>query len=280
MVRALAIIQSIVVWSSLHQNHVHAFSPRSPLPKRQIGPLSATQLEPAAEEEKSTLTFNADCSLVSDAVPKDRKDDFIEYCRQDYFLTTLISSGGEREVHDVPRHEDLMSYWEEQCEEWCPEMRPQEDDTLVSTDTKIQFPGLTLTTTSCSAVKRGIDGSGLPEYKLLLIGEKQTVKGLAPVVWVFNKLTANDKKQKDKMHPTNGRVKTVISIAEEDDSYALSYDVKFQINIVFPKLLLKILPTTKEKAEAQGSATCLKTVSKEFDKAVEYTLEAFEKWCP
>ena len=90
-------------------------------------------------------------------------------------------------------------------------------------------------------------------------------------------LDSGPQKNKDAFGPSNGNVRTCAAIKEQDGSLVVSFDVDFEINIVFPRILLRILPTSKEKAEAQGSETCRKTVKKEVDKSMMNVIQAYQK---
>lgn len=141
----------------------------------------------------------------------------------------------------------------------------------------------------------------LPRYCFLAIGQKQSAQGLPPVVWMFNKLLGikqegvddNDDDAKEG-HRLNsdlsslepmGPIQNMVSVQqqqrtnEDEDAGAARWYIHLnsdiQIRIEFPAMLLKILPTSKEKAEAQGSASILKTVSKASRLGVEAACSAF-----
>jgi len=134
-----------------------------------------------------------------------------------------------------------------------------------------------------------------------LIGQKQTAKGLKPIVWVFNQLmgiSADDKErskstkrakgkannnhlsplkaeetcsseqsqlqpQEPKLDPS-GPIKSIVGAHYDPVTHRYSFRLEsnIQMNIQFPAKLLKLLPTSHKKAEAQGSAAICKTISK------------------
>jgi len=140
-----------------------------------------------------------------------------------------------------------------------------------------------------------------PSYCFVLIGQKQTAKGLKPIVWVFNQLmgiSADDKErskstkrakgkannnhlsplkaeetcsseqsqlqpQEPKLDPS-GPIKSIVGAHYDPVTHRYSFRLEsnIQMNIQFPAKLLKLLPTSHKKAEAQGSAAICKTISK------------------
>jgi len=145
-------------------------------------------------------------------------------------------------------------------------------------DTQVSFPGLTLVTSTVSGIKEIRNERNILEaFEVFLIAEKSKPKGAAPIVWMYNKLTGNDKREHGVFQPPKqAKAKSLIGSTKLDDgSLALSFKLDMQITIEFPAILLKILPTSKEKVEEEGSASVLKTMSKDIEMAM---IAAYDKF--
>ena len=231
----------------------------------------------AEEEKKETLTFNADLELISDAVPSEHKEEFARFFGQKDCRDLFLSAGGTRPVKELSMDEaDLINLWKESCEHWGSSMLPEDDDIIVAVETSIRFPGLTLVTHTCSGVKAHTKEDGSVNYDMVLIGERNEPRGLAAMVWIFNQLTGNESKPKDRYLTPTAKALVKISIVEKDDSYAVKYHMDFQIDIEFPKVLLRILPTSKEKMEEQGSSSVRKTLTKDVIQALDAVCSKFQ----
>lgn len=177
--------------------------------------------------------------------------------------------------------EQFKGYWEDICKHFHSDSLPSDNDKLIAVATEVKFPGLKLVTTSVSGVKElysdDDDGRYLKGLEILLVAEKSEPKGAAPIVWLFNKLTANNDREKGVFYPPKQSKARSLICAEplEDGSLTLSFTLDMQVTIEFPSVLMKILPSSKEKMEQQGSASILKTVSKDIDMAM---LVAYEKF--
>ena len=152
-------------------------------------------------------------------------------------------------------------------------------------DTYSKFPGLTVCTTIYTGVKTLVaykGGHRVPYYSMNLIGQTQKASGLPPIVWIFHQLmgTMGHETHKDdfvsRMEPT-GPVKSTISIIENEKDGTLSFhlDAQIQIRIEFPAMLLRILPTSRKRAEKQGSAAVMKTINKASKKGMEAAHQSF-----
>ena len=267
-----ALIISLGGYSSLSSSSVSAFTfVRSQPPPRQ--PLALH----VASSNKVTLTFSVDYTVVSDPVPADRKEDFLRAFETNEICLSLLSSGGKRKVEESTLSPVLERYWDEiiKSQKTSPRFVRMDDSRVFLIDTDSKFPGITLFSTVCNGCTLVRDAAGRPTYEVLLLAEKQTVSGAAPVVWLFNKLTGKSKEDGKEFLKTTNEVSSVASIVESGDSVALQFVVDAKIYVVFPKSFMKILPASKEKMEEQGSASMRTTIVKDVDDAVAGAVQAF-----
>ena len=252
-----------------HQLPVHALAVRPP---------SSSNQGDSGKKKKGTLTFNADVELTSDTIQGQTRGDIAGFFRQKECRDLLLSAGGTKKIQELPMEEDLVALWKDCCEHWGPEMLPEDGDTIVSVQSEIGFPGLRVLTTACSAVKLRENANNSPMYESLFIAEKLEAVGPAPLVWLYNQLTGNAKRPKDKFLAPSAKAKGLMSIVEkENTSYAIKFALDFQIDMVFPDALLRILPASRKKMEEQGSAAVYKAVAKDAQNALKGAVEAFNK---
>lgn len=220
-------------------------------------------------ETKETLTFSVDYTLISDPIPAERKEEFLNLFQTNEICKSLLSAGGKRNVRESTLSPVFERYWDE--------ISPgrDADSKLFFTDTDSKFPGLTLLSTICNGCNLVQDEAGRPKYEFVVLAEKQSVSGAPPVVWLFNKLTGDSRKNSGDFQKTVNAITSVASIVDCGDSIALQFVVDVKIYVVFPRSLLKILPTSKEKMEEQGSASMRAAIVKDIDDAVAGTVNAF-----
>lgn len=228
-------------------------------------------------DNKETLTFSVEYTVISDPISVDRKEEFLELFETNEICQSLLSSGGKRKVQESPLSPVFESYWDDISQTTHPLFVRGGDSSLFFTDTDSKFPGVTLFSTVCNGCNLIRDVAGRPKYEFLLLAEKQSVSGAAPVVWLFNKLTGRSKESKEEFLKTSNEVKSVASIVDSGDSVALKFVVDAKIFVVFPKSLMKILPTSKEKMEEQGSASMRSTIVRDVDDAVAGAVNTFLK---
>ena len=107
--------------------------------------------------------------------------------------------------------------------------------------------------------------------------EKLEPKGVAPVVWIFNELTGNNERKTGAFYPPRQtKARSLVRVEDTiDGSLVLRFDLILRVTIEFPAVLVKILPSSKEKMEEQGSTSILKTVSKDIEMAMQVAYDAF-----
>jgi hypothetical protein len=230
------------------------------------------------------LVFDGDCLLVSDPLPRDvSKEELIEFLHKKESRNYFFSAGGTRVVDELEMTPEFKSMWQDEyaklnnkAQEF---MMPNDegDSSVIGCEAKINFPGLLLTSTTISGVRKfqGKNDGDFPEYQVLGIAEQQRVEGPAPVVWLYSQLTGLNKKEKGKFYPPSAAARSTISVVEKEGGYAFSFDVKLKIVTQVPTVLIKILPTSIEKMEEQGGAAVSKTVAKDMEASITHVRKIF-----
>jgi hypothetical protein len=242
--------------------------------------LSTARVATSLHAGKGTLIFTGDCVFKSEPVTGCTREQITEFFSKPETQLFLISAGGKREAVRYPTlTPDLQELWTNTCDKtntYGSNYLPAVNDQAVAAQAIIQFPGLQLITTTLNGVKTRNDASGLPEYVFLVVGEKKSVSGTAALVWIYNKLTGTNKDDPDQFTLPDATATSVVSIVEEgDESYTFMFNLEIQVKVEFPSALLKILPTSKEKMEEQGSAAVLKAVSLDIVDSLTATREEF-----
>jgi hypothetical protein len=242
---------------------------------------SATTEDVAATQgSQANLTFRVELSVSSDPLPAETSTEQIKIFLGDMETRKImLSAGKSREVQQVSMSPELERLWRELCQQEYGEanLPGSPDDCILATDTITRLPGIQLINKIYNGVKTKTDDAGIPQYTFLMIGEKQSVSGPAPLVWIFNKLTGADKKKDPSLRPSGVAKSDVAIIKNDDGTLALRCDVTLKITVTFPAVLLKILPTSKEKAEASASASIGKGLQKEVEKSAKSLYDAFLK---
>lgn len=247
---------------------------------------------PATPKRKSSLTFTGNVDTVSEPLPPETTlEELTAFLLRRESRNVLAAGGGPAaEVHNIDMSPAWESLWNKACDHWYgKDQLPSKGDTLLSCNTYSHFPGLEVCTTVITGVKMlnhptqpstGRNNNGLPGYFFLVIGQKQSAKGLAPVVWAFKQLMGIKKNEGIKTIISNissnngassisslvpmGPAKSIVTVEQRknDGRWCFQLNTDIQVKIEFPEILLKILPTSRAKAEAQGSASITKTVAK------------------
>jgi hypothetical protein len=224
-----------------------------------------------------TISFQGDFTYTSKPIEGCSGEEIRTFFTKKETRDLFISAGGKRPLSEQSLTPELSQLWTDACENMYGLMSlPTQDvDELINCQTIIKFPGLQVTTTILNGVKF-IDDEEWPAYEFVLIGEKKEARGAPPAVWIFNKLTGNDKVSNSTFHPPDAQAKSVVTILEETDgTFRFHFVVTMQIKVLFPKLLLKIMLTSKDNMEKQGSEAVLKTVSKDVIDSVDATRNEF-----
>lgn len=232
-------------------------------------------------KDATELVFDGSCNLVSDPLPTNiTREQLANFMRQEKTRDLFFSAGGTRPVETYEMTSNIRTMWEEIALGYfqSPSLLPQEDDLVISCDSIIQFPGVLLTTTALNGIKiRDDDQNGFPVYTVVGFAERQRVEGARPIVWLFNQLTGLHKKEKGKFYPTSARAFGEISIVNKDDRFAFQFNVNLKVVTNVPEVLVRLLPTSKESMEEQGSKAVANALSKDLKATLSHVQESFLK---
>ncbi|CAB9501453.1 expressed unknown protein [Seminavis robusta] len=262
---------------------VAAFLPRANvasrcvyLPDRAASTCLGSTTSGDEEDGKATLNFLVELNLSSDPLPHSTtKEEVSGFLKDPETRKLMLSAAGSREVDEVPLNSELESLWKECCkEEYGENLLPGEGDCILATTTVTKLPGVSLNNKIYNGVKQFTDEeTGIPKFTFMMVGEEQSARG--PLVWIFNKLTGKKEEEEASLKPSGFAASHVSVVQDEDGNLAFNYDATIKITVKFPATLLKILPTTKEKAEASASASIGKGIRKDVEKGNKGVYDAF-----
>lgn len=232
---------------------------------------ASTTSDDDSEGTATLMTLSGSMDVSSTNLPLVTNEEFSAFLEDNYYL--LVSAGGQRELKELKLTPELVNMWKNACKLSGAEEPNEETDSAVQVRTGgIDFPGLHLVSLAKIGVKKIKDSDSKRLYQFILLGDEQKVSGLPPVVWIFEKLTGS--KEKDSKDRQSSSSVTTVSYKDVNDSeIAFSISSQLTIQVNFPKVLLKILPTNKEKAEESGG----KSIKKLLEKDVAASMKAFEK---
>jgi hypothetical protein len=228
------------------------------------------EIDTTEEQSNSELKFIGEIGTVSSALPYKSKDDVVSFFKCPENRNLFITAGGKRECKMLPMTPELLEEWTTICEQEGKTLPDEMDEIFTVKTGGVHFPGLTLETSATMGIKLTEKEFG-PLYEVAMIGEERKVKGLPPVVYLFNKLTGGGSG-----NGTSNSISTtdiVCDFGQEDSKVVFKTDTSLVFTVRFPSVLMKILPTNKEKAEEQGSVAITKAVAKD----IEASMVAYEE---
>uniref|UniRef100_A0A7S4JNA5 Uncharacterized protein n=1 Tax=Odontella aurita TaxID=265563 RepID=A0A7S4JNA5_9STRA len=183
---------------------------------------------------------------------------------------------------------DLMDRWTREAERLGSAPPGDGDAAVRVTTTGIQFPGLKVLSVATIGPRLVSSGEGAgeggespdPEYEFTLVSDEIQVEGPRPLRWIFRRLTeggrTKDGKLKADEQTTHSLTRVRIKPADgEANGVVFTATAYLEIDVKFPSVLLKILPTSKEKTEEQGSASIQKVVEKDLGPSMEKFRDAY-----
>mmetsp|Transcript_852 Transcript_852/g.2062 ORF Transcript_852/g.2062 Transcript_852/m.2062 type:complete len:308 (-) Transcript_852:1454-2377(-) len=232
------------------------------------------------KEAEATLTLRDEISVSSNELPMSSIDDVSEFFQSNISRDLLVTGGGERPCTEVNVTPETFNDWKGKCSA-LGACQPDKNDSILSIVTGgIEFPGLKVKSNVLIGAKyvereEKEDRTKFrryPFYEFVLLTSDQSVSGLAPAVWIFNKLTGADKNDNDGKSKLRS-LSTVTYEETENGDILFRTDALLSIDVSFPKFLLKILPGDKKTIEEKGSQSITKTLNKD----VSQSLKALEK---
>ena len=253
------------------------FSNNNHLKTTEINRFAAVYASPTdrTESEKGTrLEFKGDIEVVSDPLPSLPDDEMTAFFETPESRNLLATAGGKRSCEEISPTDDLLEEWKIACDIVGGQYPDESDSVLSVTTGGIDFPGLHVVSKANIGVKFIQEPS--PRYEFVLIGDERTVKGLPPVKWIFKKLTGSGG---DESSSTSTKSLSIVSYDRTDDGKTTTITTKSSISIElsFPTVLLKILPTSKEKTEKTGGKAISSTVEKDVQEAMKAFQEEYMK---
>lgn len=222
------------------------------------------------KSSKAELKFGAEINTKSNPLSYDSKEEVISFFKNPQNRNLFITAGGKRDYQTMSMTSDILRDWTKQCEHMGTALPDENDEVFTVKTGGVQFPGLKLETSAIMGIKL-IEKDGGLKYQITLIGDDRKVKGLPPVVSVFNKLTGGGSESGSSSNLSTTNI--ICDFGEEESKVAFKAETFLTVHIKFPAILLKILPTSKEKAEEQGSQSIYNSLSKD----VQASMEAFEE---
>ncbi|KAI2505479.1 hypothetical protein MHU86_8910 [Fragilaria crotonensis] len=228
-----------------------------------------------ANDKDASLVFRLDSVFSSDPVPAATPQEILAFFQEPVQRNCMVSAGNTRKVEELEHSDELLKLWKRRS----PELGatdPDESDSILKVEAGgMHFPGLTLTSEAYIGAKLlEPSGDGYPVYEFSLIVDKQRVEGFKIAVWIFNKLTGADDDTSKNKAVSRSRTE-VTATTMEDGQTIFQFHLSFTIQVFFPKLLLRILPVSKEKAEEQGSAAIGKALEKDLNNAMKVLRQQF-----
>jgi len=193
--------------------------------------------------------------------------------------SVLLKGAGNNEVTPLDNPPAIVR------ERWAKEAKrtgsqpPGPDDDIVEVKTAgISFPGLKVSSIAKIGTNLVLpnDDNGSPEWQATLIMDETKPEGLRPIVWIYNKLTGAAKEKTADDQTVHSLSRATAEVSGEEVVFML--EANLEVDLKIPKILLKILPVNKEKAEKQGSEAIQKTLEKDIVPAMTNFREEYIKY--
>ena len=273
---------------SINCSALHAFTQPQPLSQLSGGEYcynggggalslaSIDDITDAAEKKgMALLKFVGEATTITDPVPlpPQASDDDGKSLAAFFSVDShrdLLMRGVSNVVEPMEANKELMERWTVEAKR-VGAVPPEEEDALLQVTTAgIQFPGLKILSVATIGAKLIVDDeSGYPVHEFTLVKDTIRAEGPRPIRFIFNKLTAT-RDEEAKEQTTHSLTRTTATSAGSDDQMITFISSSYlEVDVSFPKVLLRILPVSKEKAEEQGSQSILKTIEKDSGPALE-----------
>jgi hypothetical protein len=241
------------------------------------GAAPKSSIDDKGSRGSSTLTLTGKLCLSTKPLPSCAPEKNLQFLQTPEIRNMLVTSGGERTVEELELTPKLLSEWKTACDT-VGSKYPDSDDVILSITTPgIAFPGLTITSRSKIGAKFILEKEPYKSYyEFTGVADETTVEGLKPAVWIYNMLTGAGKKD-EKSRTSISSLSRFSCEKTVDDTVLFKTDVFLSVGIKFPAILLRIIPTSKEKAEESGGQAIVKAIEKDVVKALSGIEEAYRK---
>jgi hypothetical protein len=232
------------------------------------------------DHEETTLLLRGEISIASNPLPKTSDAKLVEFFQTPACRNLLLNGGGERPCNEVEVTQELLDDWRNRCVSLGARQPNEKDSILAVVSRGIQFPGLNVKSIATVGVKYVEDDDDdvnrpddlelpTPRHEFVLLKNDSEASGLAPAVWIYNKLSGADSNKDN----SNFKSLSTVSYEEKDDVVVFRTKAFLSIGITFPKFLLRILPGDKSTIEEKAG----KSIQKTLDKDVAQSMQAYEK---
>jgi hypothetical protein len=241
--------------------------------------------------ETSSLQFVAGTSFRTESAPLPTPPlQLVEFFQISEYRNHMLLGPGIPDGEVLPAVEPLLQPSPEIWDRWfkeadltgTPTPRPNVDEILLVKSSGIPFPlGLTMFVESIVGVSLVLpeeSESSFPEYQFTLIKDTIRAEGPRAIVWIYEKITGASSGQKEGQATHSFSTLKVESSTDKPGEIVFQSDVRIEVNVYFPKILLLILPMSREKSNALGSESTQKTLGegaslKTFEKSYRKWLE-------
>ena len=237
---------------------------------------SSSDAEAAEKKGMALLTFVGEATTTADPVPMPPSGvSLVDFFAVDSHRDLLMKGTGNL-VEPMKSNHDLLERWTVEAKR-VGAVPPEKGDALLQVTTSgIQFPGLKILSVATIGAKLIEDDGGYPVHEFTLVKDTIKAEGPRPIRFIFNKLTAT-RDEEAKEQTTHSLTRTTAKSAG-GDKLVFTSSSYLEVDVTFPKVLLRILPVSKEKAEEQGSQSILKTIEKDSGPALENFKKAYLKY--
>lgn len=221
-----------------------------------------------SQEGKSMLKFGGALEAQTSPLPAPSKEQVLEFFTDPSHRNLFFTAGGAREVTPFTMDSETLDQWTAKCQTQESAVPDASDEVFSVQTAGIHFPGIHVQASAVLGVKF-VEEPQL-SYEVSMVRDSVSVTGLPPIVWVFNKLIGGS----DENKASNLSLTTIFfEFDPNNETVIFKTESSLTIMVKFPSVLLKILPTNKEKAEEQGGKSAVKTLEKD----VHSSIEAYEK---
>jgi len=236
-------------------------------------------------KKRATLQGIVNKITKTDSVPLPSSDgntnSLNQFLRDKKTIDVLL--GGSKKHKVEPVSDNVLS---ENMDQWLTKSKAVEaeepsisnGDRMYTVRTaEMNFPGLKVSSNALI----GTTVTPTDELQFVLVKTEQIPDGPAPLVWLFNKMTGNDKAKSgggDSKQAIRSLSRLNLKSSSEGGTGIFSLATMLELSVEFPSLLLKLMPVSKEKAEEQFSSSIRNTVEKDQSVVVPMFRQLYLDW--
>jgi len=234
--------------------------------------------EERASHNKAELKFSIDFSSESEPL-EGTITDAISFFMQETTRDLLLSSGGEQKIEEYELTPELERIWKESCQHFQTnhDNFAEYNGCLLSGHFEATFPGVHLCNTILNGVQLVVDDTAMPVYETHTLAENHESRGL--LAWLFDRATGNASIPRGYFFRTGTIAMSKTTIVDHgDDQFAFSSNIRLDVTIAFPAILLRLSPFSKSKAEEFGRNSCQRSITKMMGKSLKNTRAEYHRY--